>query len=267
MVQKRKRQLVTLSFGAEPGMPDVPALADWVAKRRDGGVESDLITYLLEAALAPQLEAAITIPCSGGRFYASRLLSSFTGIKDGVIRGETVISDRMIVADSAELVLQKKGVWCAVPAPHILSIRDEYYYDEDEAFGAVADLYRGAMRAMRDAGIYGHVLICDRADNTELAALSRQKVFFFLPQPGREDLEVLLEHQRRIAVDKGHLEDVFDLSDEYELRQLVIIDADHESIASALSHFDPEQVVIGGYCTTSCESYWKDLIKGAYYTA
>ncbi len=267
MIQKKQRHLPTRAFGAEPGMPDVPALAEWVARRRECGEEGDLTTYLLERALAPQVDATIATPCSGGRFYGGRLLSSFTGIEDCVIRGETGISDSTIAADSTELALLKKGVWCALPAPHILNITDDYYGNEEEANGAVADLYSSAMRTMRDAGIAGHVLICDRTDDTELAALSRQKVFFFHPEPGRGDLEVLLEHQRRIAVDKAHLQAAFDLSGEFELRQIVIVDADSESIALALSHLDPDQVVIGGYCTTSCESYWKDLVKGAYYTA
>ena len=265
MIHKKKRQLPTRAFGAEPDVPDVPALSGWVAKRRETGGESDITTYLLEEALAPQLDAGITVPCSGGKFYKSRLLASFTGIEDRVIRGETGISDSAIIADATELVLRKKGVWCALPAPHLLSITDDYYRDEEEAEGAVADLYRGAMRAMRDAGVYGHVLICERAEGAELAALSRRNVFFFHPDPARRDLEVLLEHQHRMAVNKEHLQDVLDLSDEYDLRQIIIVDADPGSIALALSHLDPDQVVIGGYCTASCDSYWNDLLKGAHY--
>jgi hypothetical protein len=265
LIHKKKRQLPTRAFGAEPDVPDVPALSGWVAKRRETGGESDITTYLLEEALAPQLDAGIIVPCSGGKFYKSRLLASFAGIEEGVIRGETELSDSAIVADSVELVLRKKGVWCALPAPHLLSLTDEYYGDEEEAEGAVADLYRGAMRAMRDAGIAGHVLICERAEGAELEALSRRNVLFFHPAPEQSDLEVLLEHQRRIAVNGEQLQIVLDLSGEYDLRQIIIVDADSGSIALALSHLDPDQVVIGGYCTSSCDTYWKDLSESAHY--
>ena len=40
-------------------------------------------------------------------------------------------------------------------------------------------MYRALMRAMRDTGIPGHVLIGDTMKDEELAALANQKVFFF----------------------------------------------------------------------------------------
>lgn len=267
MVTVKSRPLPTRALGAEPGVPDVAALAGWVAERRECGEAGDLTTYFLGQALAPQADAGISIPCTGGKFYGNRLLSSFAGIEEGIITGETGISVDDLVADATEIAIQKKGVWCAAPAPHLLNLADTYYGDEEEASTAVSDMYRSAMRAMRDAGTGGHILICDRADERELLALSRQKVFFFLPKPGPGDLELLLEHQNRIAVNRINLPDVLNLSNEFDLRQIIIVDADAPSIALSLSNLDPDQILAGGYCTESCETYWKDLIKRAFYTA
>lgn len=267
MVIVKRRPLPTRALGTEPEVPDIPALTAWVAERREMNEAGDLTTCQITQALAPQLDAGITAPCAGGMFYKARLLSSFAGITDGVITGETEISNSDLVADSLELAGMKKGVWCALPAPHTLRLFDSYYGDEDEAITAVATLYRSAMRSMRDAGIGGHVLICDHADDAELSALARQKVFFFCPEPVKDDIAILMEHQHRIAVDKVNLRQVFDFTGEYELRQIVILDADAESIALALSHLDPDQIVIGGYCTGPCETYWKEIADSAFYKA
>ena len=56
--------------------------------------------------------------------------------------------------------------------------------------------YRTMMRAMRDTGVAGHVLICDRMDDAELTALARQKSSSSHRQPDREDLASLMEHQQ-----------------------------------------------------------------------
>jgi hypothetical protein len=261
----KRRPLPTRAFGAEPGIPDVPDLAGWVAEQRERGEAGDLTLYRLGRSLEPQLEAGIAAPCAGGKFYRERLLSSFTGIEEGVITGETEVSLDDLVADAAELAGQKKGVWCAMPAPALMGLADRYYGADDEAGAAVFDLYRSAMRAMRDAGAGGHVLICDRAGEQELAALARQKVFFFNPAPQGEDLGLLLEYQDRIAVGRDYVGKVFALAGEYEVRQLIITDADEASVALALSHLDPDQVVIGGYCTDSCSTYWEDVVNRAFY--
>lgn len=267
MVTVKSRPLPTRALGAEPGVLDVAALAGWVAERRECREAGDLTTFLLGQALAPQIDAGIPFPCAGGTFYGNRLLSSFSGIDEGIITGETGISVDDLVADAAEIAVRKKGIWCAAPAPHLLNLADTYYGDEEEASMAVSDLYRSAMRAMRDAGTGGHILICDRADERELTALARQNVFFFLPKPSPGDLESLLEHQDRIAVNRINLPDVLNLSGEFDFCQVIIVDADAPSIALALSNLDPDQILAGGYCTESCETYWKDLIKRAFYAA
>jgi hypothetical protein len=260
----KRRILPTRGFGAEPGVPDIPMLATWVAEHR--GKSGDLISFGLDQSLAPQISAGITLPCAGGNFYQDRIMECLIGIQNHQAVDEVGVSDAAVIKDAENIVAQKKGVWCAFPAPHALGIRDSYYDDEDEWNDAITGVYRTLMRSMRDVGITGHVLICDQVDEAEISALARQKVFFIQSKPGHEGLQTLMEYQRQIAVDTDHLELVFDLANEYDLHQIIVLNADKESIACALSHLDPDQVVVGGYCTKGCDEYWKDLVASAMYT-
>jgi len=170
-----------------------------------------------------------------------------------------------LAEDASMLAAQKKKVWCALPAPHALGITDAYYGDEEEWEDALARAYQRIMREMRDAGICGHVLVCKKADEQEIAALARQNVFFFVPGATKTDLGTLMECQREVAVNPAGLDDTFDLANEYDLHQLIVMDPDEEAIRSALSHLDPDQVVTGGYCTDACDTYWEKLVKSALY--
>ncbi|HUT38608.1 MAG TPA: hypothetical protein VMW77_04810 [Methanoregula sp.] len=260
----KRLQLTTRAFGAEPGVPDVAALATWIAEHR--GMTADIVTYLLDQSLAPQLPAGIMSPCAGGRFYSTRIMECLVGIEGGKATGEIHLNPHAIIEDAAGIVVQKKGAWCALPAPHWLGIRDSYYHDEAEWNDAITGTYRELMRSMRDTGIRGHVLICDRLREPEIESLVRQNVFFFQPEPDREGLASLMEHQRQIAVGRDHIDTVLDLSSEYDLRKIIIIDPDQESIERALACLDPDQVSVGGYCTAACDDYWKNLVDAAVYT-
>jgi hypothetical protein len=261
----KRHNLATRAFGAEPGQPDMAGLAEWITEHR--GREADIVTYRLDRSLAPQLEAEIMTPCAGGKFYADRIRQCISGINDNKAVGELHVDTPAIIEDAAGIVVQKKGAWCAIPVPRVLGTTNTYYEDEDEWNGAICDAYRAIMRAMRDTGVAGHVLIADRMDDAELASLARQNAFFFAPAPDREDLAALLEYQKQVAVGKDQLQTLFDLMNEYSVRNLFIIDPDPASIQRALSHLDPDQVVAGGYCIDGSESYWQDLAKSAFYTA
>jgi hypothetical protein len=261
----KRHNLATRAFGAEPGLPDVAGLAAWIAGHR--GMNADIVTYQLDRSLVPQLGAGIMLPCAGGKFYADRIRQCMSGIDSNRAVGELHVDMSEIIEDAAGIVVRNKGTWCAIPAPHVLGITDTYYDDKDEWSDAICSAYRTIMRGMRDTGIAGHVLMAECIDNAELAALSRQKVFFFLQKPDRESLAHLLEHQYQIAVEKDHLQTLFDLMMEFTVRKVFILDPDPASIKFALSHLDPDQVVAGGYCTNGNESYWQDLVAAAVYTA
>jgi len=260
----KRLTLPTRAFGAEPGVPDISALAGWVAEHR--GMTADLLTCTLDQSLAPQIPAGISLPCAGGRFYAERILSCLFGIIDKKAVEEIGVQPVAMIEDACIIAAQKKGAWCAMPAPHALGIVDTYYNDDEEWNDAITSAYRMLMRAQRDAGIAGHVLIGDKADDAEITRLARQNVFFFLPEPDREKLECVMEHQRQIAVPKNQLDTVFDLGNEYELHRIIVMDPDTESISLTLSHVDPDQMIVGGYCKEKCEAYWKALVDTAYYT-
>lgn len=259
----KRRKLATRAFGAEPGVPDVSGLAAWITEHR--GREADIVTYLLDQSLAPQVNAEIGSPCAGGKFYAGRIRQCITGIRDNRAVGELHIDTPAIIEDAAGIVVQRKGAWCAMPAPHVLGIEDALYGDGEEWNSAICDAYRTIMRAMRDTGVTGHVLIADRMDDAELAPLTGKKTFFFAPAPEREDLAALMEYQQQVAVRKDQLKTLFDLTDEYTLRKLFIIDPDPAAIRLALSHLDADQIVAGGYCTEGSGEYWKDLVSNAEY--
>jgi hypothetical protein len=260
----KRRKLPTRAFGTEPDVPDIPVLAEWVANNL--GKSGDLISFYLDQSLSVQLSSEITIPCAGGIFYKDRIMDSLMGIDCKTVVDEIAIKTEAVVKDALGIVSQKKNIWCALPAPHALGITDLYYHDEDEWHDAIAGVYRTLMRSMRDGGIGGHVLICDTIDEVELSALSRQKVVFFARDPDREGLATLMEYQRQVAVDRHHLATVFDLTGEYEINKLIILDPDTESIALAMSEFDPDQLMAGGYCTGDCEGYWNRLVASAEYS-
>jgi hypothetical protein len=260
----KRLKLATRAFGAEPGTPDVAALAVWIAEHR--GTTADMITYLLDQSLEPQVTAGITLSCAGGRFYENRIMQSLLGVDGRKAIGELGLDPQAISEDAAGIVVQKKGAWCALPAPHVLRIADTYYDDEFEWNDAITGTYRTLMRSMRDVGISGHVLICDSISEPEITSLVRQNVFFFQQKSDRESLACLLEHQRQIAINRDMLETVFDLSSEYDLRKIILLDPDQESITCALASLDPDQVSVGGYCTAVCENYWKNLVDVAVYS-
>jgi len=261
---KKRHSLATRAFGAEPVRPDIAVLAEWITANR--GTAADIITYLLDQSLAPQVSAGVTIPCSGGRFYKNRIMASLLGVREGKATDEIGLDFRSVSEDAAQLIIHKKRAWFAMPAPHLLGITDMFYHDEAEWHDAIAGMYRTIMRSMRDAGISGHVLICDALSEPEITALSHPKVFFFQPEPDRAGLFCLLEHQQELAVSRKTLDIVLDLTSEYDIRKVIIMDPDEDSISRALSCLDPDHISIGGYCRDRCETYWKNLVETAVYS-
>ena len=259
----KRLKLATRGFGAEPGRPDVAALAAWIAEHR--GRTADIVTYLLEQSLAPQLPAGVQLPCAGGKFYAQRLKDCLHGVRDGRITDELGLDPGAVIEDAAGIVVQKKGAWCALPAPRDLGLTDRFYLDEDEHRDAVHAVYNDLMRTMRDTGVAGHVLIAESMEETEVQALARKNVFFFQPAPKRQDLAILLERQRQVAITKEMLPTLFELRGEYDFSRIILIDPDRGTVHLALAHLDPDQISAGGYCTQDCGEYWKDLVKAAFY--
>jgi hypothetical protein len=259
----KRLKLATRGFGAEPGTPDVAALAAWIAEHR--GRTADIVTYLLEQSLAPQLSAGIQLPAAGGVFYAGRIRDCLRGIKSSRIIDDLSLDPAPIIEDAAGIVVQKKGAWCALPAPQDLGLTDRYYLDDEEHKYAIHTVYTSLMRTMRDTGVAGHILIAKSIDESEVQALAAKNVFFFQPSPTRKDLAILLERQRQVAITKEALPTLFELKGEYDFSRILLMDPDRGSVHLALAHLDPDQISAGGYCTQDCGEYWKNLVAAAVY--
>ena len=182
----------TRSFGSDAPAPDSGALAEWVGARR--GRSGDLTTYYLEEGLQYQLDAGVTTPCAGGRFYLDRLLDSFIGVEGKIVTGEIGCDTSPLIHDAGDLQAMQKNLWLAAPSPLELGLTDRYFQDPEEATHSLFSAYQEMMRAMRDAGIAGHVLLCDEPTLEELEALAGRKVFFFSQLQTRKSLALLLEY-------------------------------------------------------------------------
>ena len=253
------RRVPVRSFGSEIPEPAVPELAEWVKERK--GVAGDLTSYYLEKSLDPQ--EGVDLPCPGGRIYQARILETFVGLEEGALTREPAVDTALVEDDARWGAARSKGLWFSIPAPHLLGIRDRYYHDREEFCEGICTAYRQVMRAMRDSGAGGHVLLGDMVNEDELEHLAGPRTFLFYPEIGKEDLPALLEVQNFIAVPANLIPTALDLLDEYELRSLFILDGKQEDFLSAAESLDPEQISFGGYCKKDCVDYWKGLVERA----
>jgi len=234
-------------------------ISRWISERR--GREGDLTSFFLEQGILPQIKAGISLPCAGGKLYQERWKEAFTGLDGQYITGEIGVNPRDIIRDAGDLVSLSKDLWIAVPAPHQLGFEDRYYGDREESDHALFGGYKSLMREHRDAGLGGHVLLCDTLYREELEILAGRKVFFYAPSLNRKSLGVLLEYQQTIALAPGDLPLLSDLIEEYEVHRIVLLDAEEQDFRQALAIRDPDQILSGGYCRSSCAEYWKNLME------
>jgi hypothetical protein len=247
------------SYGSEVPEPEARDLAGWIDKRK--GIGGDLTSYLLEESLEPQ--EGVDFPCAGGRIYRARVLESIGGLEAGVLVREPSAGTGLVEEDARWGASVKKGLLFSLPAPHLLAIRDEYYHDREEFCEGLSATCRQILRAMRDAGAGGHVLLGEVVFEEEIEHLAGPRTSFFFPGLTGEDLPRLLEYQGAIAVPRALLGDSLGLLDEFDLRHLTVLDGTGEDLLAALEHLDPDQVSLGGYCTEDCRTYWKGLVERA----
>lgn len=248
-------------MGSETEPPGIQLLAGWVGSQR--GTYADLSSYLLEYSLSPQVAWGVNFPCAGGKFYEKRVIESLSGIESGVITGELGYEPAIPLEDARRVLEFHKETRIGLPAPHLLGISDSYYGDEEEAVAALCRQYRFLLRAMRDEGIFGHVILADRAVEIELEQLSGKKVFFFLKEPDAESLSLLLEYQRSIVVKADHLALVRDLWEEHGISSLILLNPAECDIHEILGFLDPDRIQVGGYCSGGGPGYWEGLVRSA----
>lgn len=256
---KRNIQLPAISLGAEISAPSLDVLAAWAERqRRIGG---DLISFHLEESL--KMQAGVDQPAIGGMWYGSRFAECIEGIREGSLIAEAGAIQSPVGEDAGRIVRMRKRVWFAAPAPSALGILDSYYNDDDEFIAALCEVYAGLMREQRDMGAGGHVLITSTPHHDECEALARRKIVFFTPECGISELELLLEYQDTIAVYGRMLEKLIVTITEYEPKRLIIVDPTPEAFSIAREYYDPDGLAAGGYCTSECGTYWKELKTNA----
>jgi hypothetical protein len=253
------RKVPVRSFGSETSEPTVPELAEWIKERK--GVAGDLTTYFLEESLSPQ--EGVDLPCPGGRIYRARILETLLGLKEETLTREPAVDTTLVEEDARWGAARKKRLWFSVPAPHLLGIRDEFYHDREEFCEGICTCYKQVMRAMRDSGAGGHVLLGDEVHEDELEHLAGPRTFLFYPELGEGDLPAILEVQNSVAVPGSLLSTALGLLDEYDLRSVFILDGKQEDFLAAVEYLDPEQISFGGYCREDCAEYWKGLVERA----
>jgi hypothetical protein len=249
------------SLGSEVADPALPVLAAWISEHR--GIEADLITYKLEESV--RVQSGIEIPSAGGRFYQSRLVAAL-GIIDGILSCEPAIDSHHIADDADRIVSLRKGAWCSLPAPHLWDIKDRHYRDEEELQVALCNCTGRIMRAMRDRGIKGHVLLCDHYKAGEIEELAGPKVLFYTENPQSEELSLLLERQHRLAIPAARVDQVLALLDRFEIRRLIVVDPSEAALLRVRSCYDPDSIEAGGYCRQECGEYWNRLPDSALIT-
>jgi hypothetical protein len=253
------KRVIVRSYGSEVPEPQPQHLAGWIEKRK--GTGGDLTSYLLEESLEPQ--EGVDLPCTGGRMYRARVLESIGGLEGEALVREPSAETALVEEDARWGASRRKGLLFCLPAPHLLGIRDAYYHGRAEFCEGLSGSYRQILRAMRDAGAWGHVLLGEQVNEEELEHLAGPRTLFFYPELTEDDLSLILEFQGTVAVPRGLLPDALDLIDDYDRRHLSILDGRGEDLRAALEHLDPDRVSLGGYCTEDCRRYWKDLVDRA----
>ncbi|NTU99993.1 MAG: hypothetical protein HGA55_02585 [Methanoregulaceae archaeon] len=255
----KRLSFTTRAFGSDGVRPDISLLAEWISRHR--GREGDITSFLLEQEILHQKEAGVNIPCAGGRFSFERWENFLTGIENGRITGELGYDAPNLVKEAEHVTSLVKGAWMTIPAPHLLNLRTDLSVDPDGATSALSDVYHDMMRSGRDAHLAGHVLFCEQAHEEELESFSGRKVFFFSPAMNKKTLSQLLEYQQSIALDPAMLPVLEELMAEYDVSRVILLDPGEGDLREALSIRDPDQIVVGGYCTGQCEEYWKKVVK------
>jgi len=252
------------SFGSDAPATEVAELSTWAGSRSGKG--GDLLLFRLEKSLVPQIDSGIGMTCAGGPFYEERILECTRGVQEGLITAELWLDPGLVRGDGKSLRTLSPGTWCAIPAPSLLNLRNQYYSDDEDALHALCSHYQGIMREMRDQGIAGHVLLADRADVEEIERLSGRKTFFYLTNNDEDSLSILLENQRDVAVRSGDLDLIAGLSDKFRIGTVALCDPDPGSLKRLMEWRDRDQVMVGGYCREKCQEYWKSLVGSAILT-
>lgn len=257
---KKRRNLPVWSFGGEEPDPDLATLASWVGRQKE--VACDLLSFKVETSLADQ--KGLDRLAYGGMFYADRLRDSLGGIRSGFLREEPWIRAETLRDDASRAVAFSRKVWAVLPSPMHLKIEDGVFDEREEYEGALCGMYRLLMREIRDAGVYGTIIIGEQFSAIERELLPGRRVFLHSLSGSSRAVSGILEVQSSLSLPAGRLSVLPDLLDEYEIRSLSVIDGSEKEFSGLLSYFDAENLIAGGYSPAGGKKYWEGVSAHAF---
>jgi len=230
------------SLGSEVDTPSITDLAAWANAR--AGQSGDLVTYHLMKTLEAQKE--VHTPAAGGWFYHERARAA--SLPDAP--ADDVLDDIQAVSDI------QKNCWWSLPSAASLFIDP----DEDQIL-----FFRQFLRMMRDAGVFGHVILLKEDPKPlELELVSGRRIFWHLLNPTERGLERVLEVQRDIAITPADLPLLSDLMGSYTVRKIIVMDGGEADLRAAMELVDSDSIMTGGYAPAGVPSYWDDLVLNSF---
>ncbi len=255
----KRRNLPVWSFGGKNDT-DVPTLAAW-AGRQKGGV-CDLLSFKVECSLKDQ--SGLDRLAYGGMSYADRMYDSIGGIRSGFLREEPWMRPEYLLDDASRAVSLSRKVWAVLPSPLHLKIEDAIFHDREEYESSLCSMYKLLMREMRDAGIYGPVIVGEQFSSVESELLPGRRVLLHSLSGGSKAISGILEVQNYLSLPAHRLSVIPDLLDEYDLRSLTVIDGTEKDFSGLLSYFDPGDLTAGGLSSGGGREYWEDVSSHAF---
>ncbi|GAA5262002.1 type III secretion system chaperone family protein [Methanocalculus sp. MC3] len=230
------------SLGSEVDTPSVSDLSEWAKTRAGQG--GDLVTYHLMKTVEAQKE--VHIPAAGGWFYFDRARAA--SLPDAP-------SDDLL--DDIEAVNSvRKNCWWSLPSAASLCSDP----DEDQIL-----FFRQFLRTMRDAGVFGHVILLkEEPKPLELELVSGRRIFLHQMSPTERGLEKVLEVQRDIAVAPALLPLLGELMGSYTVRKIIVMDGGEADLRAAKELVDLDNIMTGGYAPAKKPSYWDELVEGSF---
>ncbi len=229
-------------LGSQVDTPPVTDLAAWAQAR--AGQSGDLVTYHLMKTVEAQKE--VHTPAAGGWFYHERARAA--SLPDAP--ADDVLDDIQAVSGI------RKNCWWSLPSAAAL-FSDP---DEDQIL-----VFRQFLRMMRDAGVFGHVILLENDPaSLELELVSGRRIFWHLMNPTERGLEKVLEVQRDIAVAPSALPLLGDLLGSYTVRKIIVINGGESDLRAAMELVDLDNIMAGGYAPAGEPLYWERLVEGSF---
>ncbi|MDE4909080.1 hypothetical protein L0665_10715 [Methanogenium marinum] len=256
----KRRNLPVWSFGGEEPDPDVPILAAWTGRQK-GGV-CDLLSFKVESSLKDQV--GLDRLAYGGMYYGDRICDSIGGVRSGFLREEPWLRSEYLLDDASRAVSLSRKVWAVLPSPLHLKIEDVVFHDREEYEDALCSIYKSLMREMRDAGVYGTIIVGDQFSSLERELLPGRRVFLHSLSGSTRAISKILEVQNTLSLSAHRLSVIPDLINEYEIRALTVIDGTEKDFTGLISYFDPEDLTAGGLSSGGGKKYWDDVSSHAF---